>query len=126
MGFRDSRAGNGSWEVTTPRRTHPRDLLLQQLEREPVFFADRGVRPALRAIELGGDRRLFVSFDAVHTVLVAVERVQRAGAAQTEGFDGVENDLGRERGVRLSGGHAGDFLKMNGGWGGGGAGIACE
>ncbi len=82
------------------RRDH-RDLALGQLGDERVLLEDRGVAPALRAVELGDDRGLVVAPDLVDAVLVAAERQQAAVAAHAHGVEGVEHDVGRQRVVEV-------------------------
>ena len=72
---------------------HHRHFVLGQLKAKAVLLADRGIRPALRAIELGDQRLLVVDADLIYPVFVAVER-QHAGVGQiANAFNGIQHQV---------------------------------
>ena len=59
-----------------------------------MLLGDLRVAPAARPIELRDDRRLVLAPHLVDAVLVAVEREQTAVAADADGVERVEDELG--------------------------------
>src|SRR5690606_15460499 len=84
------------------RRNH-RNLALGELERKSVLFVYRSVRPALRPIELGDQRRAVFEPELIDAILEAVQRDQPAVAAISPGLHRIEDELRVERVVS---GHA--------------------
>jgi hypothetical protein len=82
-------------------RRDDRDLALGELGDERVLFVDLCVGPARRPVELRHDRRAFFQEDLVDAVLVAVERDHAPVAAQADGLERVEDDVGSESGVGM-------------------------
>ena len=79
-----------------------RDLMLGQLGAETVLLADRRIAPAVRAIELGDQRRFILDTDLIDAVLVAVE-CQYAGVAEVaKALHGIEHQIRGEGGKRMA------------------------
>ncbi len=89
-------------------RRNDRDLRAREFERELVLLEDRRVGPALGAIELHDDRGAVLAADLVDPILVTVERQHAAVAAMPERLDRTDDDVGRQRGIRVRGIHCFD------------------
>jgi hypothetical protein len=82
-------------------RRHGRHLGVGELANERMLLADLRVAPAAGTVELDDDRRAVVEHRLVDAVLVAPERDQAAVAANADGLEGIEDEVGRERRVGM-------------------------
>ena len=82
------------------QRRHHRNFLRRQFAGKCVLFANGGVGPAARAVELGDHGRAVLDPDLVDPVFIAVERQYPAVAAMSHRLDRVQDGLRRELGIR--------------------------
>ena len=73
--------------VAKDQRRDDRDLGVRKFDGKRVLFEDRSIRPALRPIELGDNRRAVFDTDLVDAVFVAVQRKEGAVACEPEALD---------------------------------------
>jgi hypothetical protein len=92
-----------------------RDLGLRELQRKLVLLEDGGRAPAAGAVELGDHRRPVVAAHLVDTVFIAVQRKDAAIRHVAERFDRLDDEVGRERGIRMRGrlGHGRRIVSQN-------------
>ena len=81
---------------------HHRHFVFGQFQAEGVLFADCRIAPAVRAIELGDQRRFVLDAHLIDAVLVAVER-QDAGVAEVaKALHGIEHQIRGEGGKGMA------------------------
>src|SRR5690606_10056495 len=79
-----------------------RNLVLGQFEAEAMLLADRFIAPAVRAIELGDQRRFALDAHLIDAVLVAVE-CQYPGIAEiAKALHGIEYQIRGEGGKGMA------------------------
>ena len=70
---------------------HKRNFLLHQFHRERMFFEDRIIAPAARAIKFYDDIVILRDAYLVHTVFIAVEGKKSTVAFESKFFERLEN-----------------------------------
>ena len=85
------------------QRRDDRNLAGVKLGDELMLLRDLRIAPASRTIELRDDRRLVLAPHLVDAVLVTVEREQAAVAADADGVERVEDEVGGQDGIGVSG-----------------------
>ncbi len=93
--------------VVHVRRDH-RDLGTREFQRKLVLLENRGVGPALGSVELHHDRRGVFSAHLVDAVFVTIQGQDATVARVPQRFDGADDDVGGQRGIRMRGIHCFD------------------
>ena len=92
-------------------RRHDRQFCAGEFQREFMLLQDRGRAPPSGPIELDDHRRRIVPADLVDAILVAVERQHPAVRRMTHGLDRLDDEVRRERGIRM---HSGRLAACDG------------
>ncbi len=82
-------------------RRHDGNLVAVELRGEGVLLEDLRVGPARRTVELGHDLRAVLHAHLIDAVLVAVQRIEPAVAAQAQALERVQHHVGRKARVRV-------------------------
>ncbi len=84
-------------------RRHHGNLGFGENLRKDMLFQNRRIRPALRPVELGNQRRAVVHANLINAILVAVQGEQTTVAAQADCIKRIENQVRRQRGKGKTG-----------------------
>ena len=80
-----------------PQRPDHRDFRVHQLLREAVLLKDLRFAPALGPVKLGNHGATVLQLRLVNPVFVRRKRGEPTVAPQANGFEGVQNQIGRQR-----------------------------